>query len=252
MRTMLAVLAMALGILSLAVAAQDTLPDLELLQAFDDVRFFGADVTTLQTRIVSVTASETREAELRLLFGELDGEDATRIEFLSPEDLAGQIYLATPEATFFFSPDLDEPLRVGGNTTVFGDSAVAQTAGIRFSTDYTIGERRTIRAEDGSELLEVDLVAVDFTVAFQAATVKADAATLRPISVVLYAVSGLAFYEVFYDEYVTRGESDIYVSVQRIENRILVDRVTTSEILEIGTDPIDPVLLDPKALGSRP
>jgi len=252
MRTTTIILALALVSLGLAAAAQETIPDLELLQAFDDDRFFDDDVTTLQTRIISETADEVREAEVRLLFGALDGEDASRIEFLSPAELAGQIYVATADATYFFGPDLDEPLKVGGNTAVFGDSAVAQTAGIRFATDYTVDARRIVTGEDGVDVLEVDLVAVDFTVAFQAATVKADPETLRPISVVLYAVSGLAFYEVFYEEYVTRGEEDVYVSVQRIENRILVDRLTTSEILEIGTDVVDEALFDPEALVSSP
>jgi len=241
---LLSVLALPLGAL-----AQETISDEELLGVFDDFRFFDADVTSLRTRIISETADETREAEVRLLFGELNGADASRIEFLFPEDLAGQIYIATADGTYFFGPDLDEPLKVGGNTAVFGDSAVAQTAGIRFADDYTIEERRTVTGEDGVETLEVDLVAVDFTVAFQAATVKANPETLQPISVVLYAVSGLAFYEVFYEEYVTRGEDDVYVSVQRIENRILVDRLTISEILEIGTEEIDPALFDTTQLG---
>jgi hypothetical protein len=249
MKTTTAIIAIAVAALGLAASAQEPIPDLELLQAFDDVRFFDDDVTTLRIRIVSETADETREAELRLLFGELDGEDASRIEFLSPAELAGQVYVATADATYFFGPELDEPLKVGGNTAVFGDSAVAQTAGIRFATDYTIEERRTVTEEDGVEILEVDLVAVDYSVAFQAATVKADPETLEPKSVILYAVSGLPFYEVFYQEYVTRGEDDVYVSVQRIENRILVDRLTVSQILEIGTDALDPVLFDPGQLG---
>jgi len=249
MMKMATVLLLSVLALSLGALAQEVISDEELLAAFDEVRFFDADVTSLRTRIISETADETREAEVRLLFGELNGADASRIEFLSPEDLAGKIYIATADGTYFFGPDLDEPLKVGGNTAVFGDSAVAQTAGIRFLTDYTIAERRTVVGEDGVETLEVDLVAVDFTVAFQAATVKADPETLQPISVVLYAVSGLAFYEVFYEEYVTRGEDDVYVSVQRIENRILIDRLTVSEILEIGTEEIDPALFDTTQLG---
>jgi len=249
MRTIAAIIMIAVATLSLAASAQEPIPDLELLQTFDDARFFDDDVTTLRIRIVSETAGETREAELRLSFGEFDGEDASRIEFLLPAELAGQIYVATADATYFFGPDLDEPLKVGGNTTVFGDSAVAQTAGIRFATDYTIAERRTVTGEDDAEVLEVDLVAVDFSVAFQAATVKADLETLEPKSVILYAVSGLPFYEVLYETYATRGDDDVYVSVQRIENRILVDRLTISEILEIGTEELDPVLFDPSQLG---
>ncbi|MGB2982687.1 MAG: hypothetical protein WBC63_02365 [Candidatus Bipolaricaulia bacterium] len=252
MMKMTTVLLLSVLALTVGALAQETISDDELLGAFDDVRFFDADVTSLRTRIISETSDEVREAEVFLLFGELDGADASRIEFLSPEELAGQIYIATADGTFFFGPDLDEPLKVGGNTAVFGDSAVAQTAGIRFADDYTIEERRTVTGEDGVEILEVDLVAVDFTVAFQAATVKADPETFQPISVVLYAISGLAFYEVFYEEYVTRGEDDVYVSIQRIENRILVDRLTVSEILEIGTEALDAALFDLTQLGAEP
>jgi len=247
MKTRCLIALLALSALSFGVAAQEPLSDLDLLQAFDDFRFFDDEVTTLDIKITSETAGEVQEATLRLLFG--SEESSSRIEFLSPEDLAGQIYVSNAEGTFFFGPDLDEPLKVGGNTQVFGDSAVAQTAGIRFATDYTITERRTVTNEDGMEILEVDLAAVDFSVAFQAATVKADPQTLRPRSVVLFAVSGLAFYEVFYQEYLTRGEDDVYVTIQRIENRLLTDRLTVSEILEIGTDVLDSALFDVSQLG---
>ena len=245
--TLLALGALALAALPFGVAAQEPLPDLDLLQAFDDFRFFDDDVTTLDIKITSEIADEVQEATTRLFFGTEEG--SSRIEFLSPDDLAGQVYISNEEGTFFFGPDLDEPLKVGGNTQIFGDSAVAQTAGIRFATDYTISERRTVALDDGTEILEVDLAAVDFSVAFQEATVKADPETLQPLSVVLYAVSGLPFYEVFYQEYMTRGEDDIYVTIQRIENRLLVDRLTVSEILDIGTDELDPALFDIEQLG---
>jgi hypothetical protein len=235
---------------SSALGANQAASDAELLDALDRARLLAPDATSIYVRIVSETPDEVREAELLLRFAEIGGADYSRIDFLAPDDLAGQIYLVTPEGTFFFGPDLDEPLAVGGSTTVFGDAAVAQTAGIRFAVDYTIGERRTATDEAGAEVLELDLVAVDFSVAFQAATVRVDAVSLRPISVVLYAVSGLPFYEVFYEEYATRGEDDVYVSVQRIENRILVGRITVSEILEVGTGELDEALFDPEQLGA--
>lgn len=243
----IATLVVGLMALSWAAAPQESPSDDELLTQFDEFRFFDDEVTTLETRIVSETAEQTREAVVRLLFS---GEEASRIEFQSPEELAGQLYIATEDETYFFGPDLEEPLKVSGNTQVFGDSAVAQTAGIRFLSDYTIEERRIVTNDEGEEILEVDLAAVDFSVAFQEATVKADPETYRPISVILYAVSGLPFYEVFYEDYVTRGEDDIYVRVQRIENRVLRDRRTISEILEIGTEEIDPSLFDPANLGA--
>ncbi len=249
----LATIVLAVILIGSAVAAQDGLSDATLLEAFDKARFFDSDATSIRTRVVSETPDETSEAEIRLLFGEIDGASISRIEFLAPDELAGQIYLVTPEDTFFFGPDLDEPLAVGGTQAVFGDSAVAQTAGIRFAEDYTVDARRVVTDENGQELIEVDLDAVDFSVAFQQASVKADPETLRPISVVLYAFNeDLPFYEVFYEDYATRGESDVYAKVQRIENRLLVGRITTSEILEIGTDELDEALFDPSRLAEEP
>ncbi len=233
-----------------AALGQDALGDEELLTALDDARFFDADVTTLRVRIHAVTPDEERDAEIRLLFGESGGGTSTRIEFLSPDELAGQVYLSVPEATYFFGPDLDFPIKTSATTEVFGDAAVAQTSGIRFLDDYTLSERRTLEGEDGTALLEIDLEAVDFSVAFQAATVTVDPESLRPISVVLYALSGIPFYEVFYEIYETRGEDDTYVVRQRIVNLFLVGRETTSEILEITDDPLPPELFDPEALGS--
>jgi hypothetical protein len=248
MRTRI-VIAIALAAVSVGAAAQEDLSDLELLQAFDDLRFFDDDVTSLRVRIVSTRADDVDEAEVLLLFAEIDGEDYTRIEFLTNEDVLGRIFLTTPEGTFFYGPDLDEPIPFEDNQTVFGDSPVAQTAGIRFVADYSVVARRTVTGEDGSVTLEMDLVAVDLAVAFQRTTVTADMDTLQPLSVVLYSVSGLPFYEVYFEEYVTRAEGDVYVSVQRIENRIFEAQTTISEILEIGTDELDPLLFDPSQLG---
>ncbi len=229
---------------------QDALGDDELLAALDDARFFDANVTTLRVRIHAVTPDGERDAEIRLLFGESAAGTSTRIEFLSPDELAGQVYLSTPEATYFFGPDLDFPIKTSATTEVFGDAAVAQTSGIRFLDDYTVSDRRLVEGEDGTSFLEVDLEAVDFSVAFQAATVTVDPESLQPISVILYALSGIPFYEVFYEIYETRGEDDTYVVRQRIVNLFLVGRETTSEILEITDEPLSPELFDPEALGS--
>ncbi len=241
-----------IGLLSLASFAafpQET-TDLELLTALDEARFFDDSVTQLTIRILSETPDETREATLSLSFySSEDGESYARIEFEEPEELAGQVFLSTPEATYFFGPDLEFPIKTSATTEVFGDAAVAQTSGIRFADSYTIEEQRTVDTEDDALLWEIDLVAVDFSVAFQAVTVLVDASTLRPQSAVLYAVSGLPFYEVFYEEYEIRDPEDVYVTTQRIVNRLLLGRVTTSQILEISTDPLSPDLFDPELLG---
>ncbi len=239
---------LAIAVLAAVTAAAQDLSDSELLMALDDARFFDDTVTQLTIRIESVTPDETREAKLMLSFYESDADSYARIEFASPEELAGQIFLSTPDGTYFYGPDLDFPIKTSATTEVFGDAAVAQTSGIRFADSYTIQERRAIVNDVGTALWEIDLAAIDFTVAFQAITVTVDPDTLEPRSAILYAVSGLPFYEVFYEVYALR-DTDVYVTTQRIVNQLLIGRVTTSEILDIGIDPLPFDLFDPASLG---
>lgn len=243
--------ALALFLLTAAPAiAQVDLSDSDLLSALDEARFPAADVNVLRIRIASSTPDTMREAEILLQFGQIGAKDVARIEFLAPAEMAGQIYLSTPDATYFFGPDLASPIKTSATAEVFGDAAVAQTSGIRFLTEYTIAARRTVQGADGVELLELDLVAVDYTVAFQAITVRVDPNTLRPVSATLFAVSGLPFYDVTYRNYVTRENGDVYVSVQEIANRLFLGRVTTSEILEATAAELPAALFDPGTLGS--
>ncbi len=236
--------------LALGATAQATPSDDELLAALDAARFLDADVNTLRVRILSTTPDETREAELLLRFLGSGETDSARIEFLAPPELAGQIYLSTPDATYFFGPDLEFPIKTSATAEVFGDSAVAQTSGIRFLGKYTIAARRTAVDADGTEVLEVDLAAVDFTVAFQAITLRVDPATLRPLFATLFALSGLPFYDVTYESYVTRENGDVYVSAQKIANRLFLGRVTTSQILEASEADLPASLFDPTLLGA--
>jgi len=248
MKRILTLLAILVALSTTHLIAQD-LSDIELLATLDQARFFDDSVTQISIRILSETPDETREAELVLSFFDAADGAYARIEFNTPEELAGQVFLSTPEATYFYGPDLDFPIKTSATTQVFGDAAVAQTSGIRFAGSYIINERRTATSEDGTEALEIDLVAVDFTVAFQAITVTIDPVELRPISAILYAVSGLPFYEVFYETYEVR-EDDVYVTIQRIVNLLLLGRVTTSEILTTGTDSLPAGFFDPDSLGT--
>lgn len=238
------------GGLALGVAAQTVPSDDELLAALDAARFLDPDVNTIRVRIVSKTPDEVREAELLLRFREADGADFARIDFVAPLELAGQVYLSTPDATYFFGPDLAFPIKTSATAEVFGDSAVAQTSGIRFLGKYTIAERRAVLATDGAELLELDLVAVDYTVAFQAITVRADPLTLKPLFATLYALSGLPFYDVTYSDYTTRENGDVYVRTQLIANRLFLGRETTSELLEVAVAELSAALFDPASLGA--
>jgi hypothetical protein len=242
----------ALLLLGFTGAAQTALSDPDLLAALDDARFPAADVNDIRIRIASTTPDGTREAVIRLLFTQIDGKDCARIEFQTPLELAGQIYLSLPDATYFMSPDLQSPIKVSATAEVFGDSAVAQTSGIRFLTSYTIAARRAVQGSDGTELLAVDLQAVDYTVPFQVVTVIVDPVTLRPLFATLYAVSGLPFYDVVYSDYATRDNGDVYVRVQRIVNRLFLGRETTSEILDAAATDFPTTLFDPALLGPTP
>jgi hypothetical protein len=247
LRTLLLLSLVCIGASVVAFTQADP-SDADLMAAMDAQRFFGPSVNSIRVRIDSEKPDETRTAELRLHFAEIDNESYTRIEFLAPEEMAGQIYLSTPDGTYFLTPDLDSPIKTSATAEVFGDSAVAQTSGIRFDGNYTIADRRTVTLDDGRVLLEVDLAAVDYTVPFQAATVRVDPVTFRPESTVLYAVSGIPFYDVYYEEYATYGESDVYVTTQRIVNRLLVGRQTVSQILEIGAEDLPLTWFDPGSL----
>jgi outer membrane lipoprotein-sorting protein len=246
-RSMIALLA--LLVVSIPVFPQAALSDAELLQRLDEARFSDPSVTSLRVRITSETPDEVREAEVLVYFGEIDGASRARIEFLAPEELAGQIYLSTPDATYFYSPDLDFPIKTSASAELFGDAAVAQTSGIRFAEGYAIDERRSAVGEDGGEVWEIDLVAVDETIAFQFITLIIDPEALRPISATLYGLSRFPFYEVHYEAYETRDGTDLYVARQRIVNLFLIGRQTISETLEIGTEELPASWFDPDSLG---
>jgi len=228
--------------------------DEDLLRSIDDARFTDT-ATSITILIVAESPDEVKEATLQLRFKTIDGDDASRIEFLAPDELAGQIYLTTADGTFFIGPDLDFPLQVQPTNAVFGDAAVAQTSGIRFADDYTVAERRTVTGETGQEWIELDLEAIDFTVAFQLATVKIDPETGRAISTILYAISGLPFYEVFYDIYDSLAGQDRapdeYARVQRIVNLLLVGNVTTTEIVDVSAAELPDELFDPDLLAEE-
>jgi len=232
-------------------AAQSDLSEEALLKLFDEARLFDETITGITVAIVAETADDAKEATTRLRFKTVDGEEIARIEFLAPEELAGQVYLSTPEATYFFGPDLDFPIKTSASTELFGDAAVAQTSGIAFVGNYAVAERRDVALEDGTPAIEVDLEAVDYAVAFQAVTVLADSETLQPVMMTLYALSGLPFYEVFFDAYATDGE-DLYVKTQRIENQLLIGNRSTLEIVEITAEEFPDALFDPAQLRGAP
>jgi len=252
MKHAVSIIALATVILWAAfAAAQTNLSDEALLKSFDEARLFEETITGITIAIVAETVDDVKKATTRLRFKTVDGEEVARIEFLSPEELAGQVYLSTPEATYFFGPDLDFPIKTSASTELFGDAAVAQTSGIEFAGNYTVAERRDVTLEDGTPAIEVDLAAVDFAVAFQAVTVLASSETLQPVMMILYALSGLPFYQVFFEAYATDGE-DLYVKTQRIENQLLIGNRSILEIVEITAEEFPDALFDPAQLRGAP
>ncbi len=229
--------------------AQTQLTDEQLLRALDEARLFDDSTTGITASIVAETPEETSRAITRLRFKTIDGESYARIEFLFPEELVGQVYLSTPEATYFVGPDLDFPIKTSANSNVFGDAAVAQTSGIEFLGNYEIVERREVILDNENPAIEVDLEAIDFSVAFQSVTVTAELPALAPVKMTLYALSGLAFYDVYFEEYATNGE-DVYAKLQRIENLFLEGNVTKLDITDLIDEEFPEDLFNPQLLQS--
>jgi len=236
-------------LVALALAATAVAMDVaELLQALDDARFLAGTVGGFTVSVVSESNGEVEEAELELAFKEIDGEDYTRIDFLAPEEIAGQVFLVTPEATYFWQPELFEPIRTSGAQAAFGDAPVAQISGIRFLGDYTIAARREVAGEAGTPLLEVELEATRPGVAFQRIVVRADAASLTPRELELYAATGVLLYRVIltgYDEL----DGDKFVRDQIVEDALRAGNRTTLSILSVRTEPLPDELFDQQALG---
>ena len=243
---LLAFMALAVGV---GTVAQSGPTNEELLQAFDNARFLEATSFTFTVEVVADRPDGTKQATVRLFFKEIDGKQYSRIEFLVPADMVGQVYISTPDGTYFWTPDLTAgPLKVSGRQQVFGDASVAETAGIQFEKNYSVKERRNVTLTNGAAGLEVDLKATDGSVAFPSATVTADAQTLRPLTLRLFALSGDPLNNVTYEEY-AELKGDGYVKKQLIENQLVTTNKTLLNITEIEAKDLPDDLFDPTKLG---
>lgn len=222
--------------------------DGELLAALDRARFLDAPASQLTVVVRSESNGEVEEAELRLAFKEIGGKNYVRVDFLRPADQAGQVFLVTPDATFFWQPELFAPIRTSGAQAAFGDAAVAQLSGIRFADDYRIDAQREARDADGNPLLQLDLRATSPAIPFQALTVVVDVASGRPRELQLLALTGVLLYRVFLTEY-AELDGDLYVRTQTIENALLEDSQTILSIVAVDTEPLPDEAFDPARLG---
>lgn len=234
-----------LGITTIAQQNQPT--DNQILDALDKARFIESKSFTITVDTVADRPDGTRQATVQLFFKEIKNERHSRVEFLSPEDMKGQVYLTTPQGTFFYQPGLASPLKITGSFKVFGEASVVETVGIQFKEDYKVKARRNATV-NGQSAIEIDLIANDKSVVFQSATVTADAATLRPIKARLFALSGDPLNDNLYQEYAELNK-DVYVKKQLIENQINKVNKTLFNITKTEAKDFPDDLFDPTKLG---
>lgn len=214
-----------------------------LLLSLDRARFLDLPVGQLAVLVRSEEDGKVEEAELLLAFREIGGSDYVRIEFLRPADLAGQVFLVTPDGTFFWQPELFAPLRTSGAQVGFGDAPVGQLSGIRLADDYRIASQR----EEGGAIL-LELRARSPAVPFQIVEVVVEPATGLPRELRLRAPTGILLYRVLLTEY-AQLEGDLYVREQVVENALLVGSRTTLTIVGVRGEPLPEEAFDPTRLG---
>jgi hypothetical protein len=221
--------------------------DGDLLAALDRARFLDAPASQLTAIVRSESDGEVEEAELRLAFKEIGGESYVRIDFLRPVDQAGQVFLVTPDATFFWQPELFAPIRTSGTQAAFGDAAVGQLSGIRFADNYRIASQQPAQ---GSDLLELELRAISPSVPFQTVIVLVDPSSGRPRELRLLALTGVLLYRVFLMEY-AEINGDIYVRDQIVENALVAGSQTTLSIVAVSFEALPDEAFAPAQLGEE-
>jgi hypothetical protein len=242
---------LALTLLTTGVFAQDEVSDADLLQTMDDARFVDATTFTFTSEVVAERPDGTSRAVVQLYFKEnADGESLSRIEFLEPEDMAGEVFVNTPEGTFLWNPDLFEPLKVSDRQEVFGDASVAETAGVRFNNgDYAIASREAVTLDDGTAAIKVTLEATGPEVAFQSVSVNVDPDTLQPLDMTLFALGGEPINKVTFETYGDLN-GDAYAEQQLIESLFVEGNKTLLTITSIEAGELSDDLFNPDLLGS--
>ena len=246
--TLAAVGLMAVGLMAMG---QSEVSDEQLLQAMDDVRFVEGDEFTMTVDIAAERPDESRQATVKLFFKTIDGEERSRVEFLAPEDMVGDVYLNANDETFFWNPDLAGPINLSGSASLFGDATVVQTVGIGFVGDYTVESREMGSLEDGPEALVTELSATNDDVTFPTARVWSDPETLRPLKMRVFALSGDPVNDVTFEAYATLEGGDTYVKTQLIQSLLQSANRTQLTITEINPTELSDDLFDPDELGSN-
>ena len=251
MKRLLTFTAMGLLAVGLVAMAQSDVSDAELLQTMDDARFVEGDEFTMTVDLAAERPDESRQATVKLFFKTIDDEQYSRVEFLAPEEMAGQVYLTTPEETFFWSPDIDSPIPFSGSQRVFGDATVVQTVGIGFVDDYAVENRESGTLEDGTDVLITDLSSTNDEVTYPTVKVWSEPDSLKPVRMRVFALSGDPVNEVTFEEYARLDSGDEYVKTQVIQSLLIEANRTLLTITEINPTSLSNDLFDPDELGSN-
>ncbi len=207
--------------------------------------------TTFTSEIRAERPDGSKEAVVQVSFRfSQDGGFTARIDYLTPEELAGDVFLITNEEVFFWNPDLISPIKVNGQFEVFGDATVAEVIGVFFSGDYTISAREELTLEDGTPVLKFDLDATRESVAFQKASVVADAMTLQPITLELFDESGDLLHINTFESYSATADGRPFFDQQLLDNRVVPVNQTLLSITNIESKVLPDEMFDVNQLGA--
>jgi len=172
-----------------------------------------------------------------------------RIDYLAPEELAGDVFLIKGDDIFFWNPDLVSPLKVNGQFEVFGDATVAEVVGIGFQGAYSIESREDTTLDDGTPAIKLALNATRESIAFPLAEVTANALTLQPFNLKLFDESGDLLHDNTFESYTMLDDGRPYFDRQLLDNRIVPVNQTLMIVSNIQNIEPDFDRYDPDLLG---
>jgi len=230
-------------------------PNAELLAAMDFQRFaayFSQETpgTTFTVEILAERPDGSKAATVQVSFA-FDPEQGqrARIDYLTPEELAGDVFIINGDDIFFWNPDLITPLKVNGQFEVFGDATVAEVVGIGFQGAYEVTERSDYTNDDGLDVIELNLVATREEIAFQQARVVANAETMQPITLDLMDENGDLLHHNTFESYDMVEDGRPFFNRQLLDNRVVPVNQTLLIVSNIVNASIDFSIFDETLLG---
>jgi hypothetical protein len=221
--------------------------DEQLLQKADQMRFIEANAHVLSSKVLAERPDGKGEA-LMTIYNKLFPEGVrTRVEFLAPESLKGTVYLVVGDDIYFWQPGLLQPLKISGQQKIFGDASIAEAAGVQFSGKYSVKSKQEEKL-DGRDTLKLALEATSDRVAFAKVTLWLDKKELKPIQVILHAVSGEPLKKTVYTKY-AKLKDDEYAEEIVVEDLLFKNFKTTIQISDVTLQDLPDDLFDPTKLG---